>query len=44
MDQLDIWNECVKTAKGETNGSYQIIKGSVLRKAQRAYLTIMLGK
>ena len=44
MDPLEVWNECVKVAKGETNDSYQIIKGPVLRKAQKAYLTIMLGK
>jgi hypothetical protein len=46
MDPIEVWNECVKVAKGKTGEecSYQIIKGSVLRKAQRAYLTIMLGK
>jgi len=46
MDPLNVWNECVKSAKNQAGNecSYEIIKGSTLRRAQKAYLTIMLGK
>jgi hypothetical protein len=44
VDSLDVWNDCVQVAKGATGeNSYQIIRGNVLKRAQKAYLTIMLG-
>lgn len=44
VDSLKIWNECVQAAKGKTGEcSYQIIRGNVLKRAQRAYLAIMIG-
>ena len=47
VDSLDIWNDCVATAKNKfkkNSCGYQIIKGNVLRDAQRAYCAIMLSK
>ena len=44
IDSLQIWNDCVQHAKGKVGEcSYQVIKGDVLKRAQKAYLTIMLG-
>jgi hypothetical protein len=44
VDSLKIWNDCVQAAKGTTGEcSYQIIRGNVLKRAQKAYLAIMLG-
>ena len=44
VDALKIWNECVQAAKGTTGEcTYQIIRGNVLKRAQRAYLAIMIG-
>ena len=47
MDHLKIWNDCVVAAKNKlTKGScgYQLIKGGVLKEAQKAYCAIMLSK
>jgi hypothetical protein len=44
VDSLKIWNDCVQAAKGTTGAnSYQIVRGNVLKRAQKAYLTIMIG-
>ena len=44
VDALTIWNDCVQNAKGKTGEcSYQIIRGNVLKRAQKAYLAVMLG-
>jgi hypothetical protein len=44
MVDLKIWNDCVAAAKNKIKKNsceYQIIKGSVLKEAQRAYCVIM---
>lgn len=46
IDNLKIWNACVADAKnklGKKSCGYQIIKGSVLKEAQRAYYAIQLS-
>ena len=44
VDALTIWNDCVQAAKGTTGEcSYTIIRGNVLKRAQKAYLAIRLG-
>ena len=46
IDQLQIWNDCVDAAKKKLGGDscgYQIIRGSVLKEAQRAYCAIILS-
>lgn len=47
MDHLEIWNECVAVAKKKLSGNssgYQLIKGPVLKEAQRAYCAVMISK
>ena len=44
VDALTIWNDCVQAAKGTTGQCpYTIVRGNVLKRAQKAYLAIMLG-
>ena len=46
MNDLMIWNECVAAAKNKIQKNscgYQIIRGSVLKEAQRAYCVIMIA-
>jgi hypothetical protein len=46
MDHLKIWNDCVAAAKKKLQGNscgYQVIKGGVLKEAQKAYCAIMLS-
>ena len=42
IDNLKIWNDCVSAAKDKLGkkSDYQIIKGSLLKEAQRAYYAI----
>ena len=47
MDHLEIWNDCVAAAKKKLLGNscgYQLIKGPVLKEAQKAYCAIMISK
>jgi len=47
VDNLKIWNECVASAKNKLNTkpcAFQIIKGSILKEAQKAYCAIMIGQ
>jgi hypothetical protein len=44
IDQLQIWNDCVAAAKNKlqkNSSGYQIIRGNVLKEAQRAYCAII---
>jgi hypothetical protein len=46
IDQLQIWNDCVTAAKKKlksNSSGYQIIKGNVLKEAQRSYCAIMIS-
>jgi hypothetical protein len=46
IDYLEVWNECVQNAKNKLSknaGGYQIIKGSVLKEAQKAYCAIVIS-
>jgi hypothetical protein len=46
IDQLKIWNDCVAEAKNKLKNNsdgYQIIRGNVLKEAQRAYCAIILS-
>lgn len=45
-DQLQIWNDCVSAAKKKlknNDNGYQLIKGNILKEAQRAYCAIILS-
>ena len=47
MYDLQVWNDCVTAAKNKLKKNscgYQIIRGSVLKEAQRAYCVIMIAK
>ena len=47
MTDLKIWNDCVAAAKNKIKKNscgYQIIRGSILKEAQRAYCVIMTAK
>jgi hypothetical protein len=44
---LEIWNDCVAAAKKKLSSNscgYQIIKGPVLKEAQKSYCAIMITK
>ena len=46
-DNLQVWNDCVAEAKrrlkNNSSCGYQIIRGSVLREAQKAYFSIVMS-
>jgi hypothetical protein len=44
IDQLQVWNDCVTAAKKKLGDSgYQVIRGDILKEAQRAYCAIILS-
>ena len=46
IDYLAVWNDCVQAAKNKltkNSDGYQMIRGNVLREAQKAYGAIVIA-